>query len=250
MTNKGKRNHYNVKLLRGYGVSISLKNNHLVLKNGSNDITGLSDKEEWFVSKIPYEKIVISGKGYLSTEAISLLNQNNVNVILTDTYGNPVSFMNGGMVSNIATKYRIAQYDTFRNPVKVLHLQKWILKEKIQSQINFFKSLENSELQDGITTLENYNVQIDSKTNLKDLIRIEAGSGRHYFLNYAKQIPEKYGFQSRRGGGLANSKRYASDVINALLNYGYTVLAGEIAKKHSPVANTITNATTINLSLA
>lgn len=230
MTNKGKRNHYNVKLLRGYGVSISLKNNHLVLKNGSNDITGLSDKEEWFVSKIPYEKIVISGKGYLSTEAISLLNQNNVNVILTDTYGNPVSFMNGGMVSNIATKYRIAQYDTFRNPVKVLHLQKWILKEKIQSQINFFKSLENSELQDGITTLENYNVQIDSKTNLKDLIRIEAGSGRHYFLNYAKQIPEKYGFQSRRGGGLANSKRYASDVINALLNYGYTVLAGEIAK--------------------
>ncbi|MEX2192307.1 MAG: CRISPR-associated endonuclease Cas1 [Nitrosarchaeum sp.] len=94
MTILGKRNHYNVKLLRGYGVSISLKNNHLVLKNGSHDITGVSENEEWFVSKIPYEKIVISGKGYLSTEAISLLNQNNVNVILTDTYGNPISFMN------------------------------------------------------------------------------------------------------------------------------------------------------------
>lgn len=63
MTLKGQRNHYNVKLLRGYGVSINLKDNHLVLKNGQNDITGISDKEEWFVSKIPYEKIVISGKG-------------------------------------------------------------------------------------------------------------------------------------------------------------------------------------------
>lgn len=83
MTQKNQRNHYNVKLLRGYGVSISLKNNHLVFKNGSNDITGISEKEEWFVSKIPYEKIVISGKGYVSTEAISLLNQNNINVILT-----------------------------------------------------------------------------------------------------------------------------------------------------------------------
>lgn len=230
MTLKGKRNHYNVKLLRGYGVSISLKNNHLVLKDGQNDITGISDKEEWFVSKIPYEKIVISGKGYVSTEAISLLNQNNINVILTDTFGNPVSFMNGAMVSNTAIKYRMGQYDTFRNPEKVLHLQKWILKEKIQSQINFFKSLKNPELEDGILTLENYQSQIDSKTNLKDLIRIESGSGRNYFLNYGKLIPEKYGFQSRRGGGLANSKRYASDVINALLNYGYTVLAGEIAK--------------------
>ncbi len=230
MTLKDQRNHYNVKLLRGYGVSINVKDNHLILKNGQNDITGISDKEEWFVSKIPYEKIVISGKGYVSTEAISLLNQNNINVILTDTYGNPVSFMNGAMVSNTAIKYRMGQYDTFRNPEKVLHLQKWILKEKLQSQINFFKSLENISLQDGITTLEQYNSQIDSKTNLKDLIRIEAGSGRYYFLNYAKLIPEKYGFQSRRGGGLANSKRYASDVINALLNYGYTVLAGEIAK--------------------
>jgi CRISPR-associated protein Cas1 len=230
MTLKNKRNHYNVKLLRGYGVSINVKDNKLILNNGQNDITGISEKEEWFVSKIPYEKIVISGKGYVSTEAISLLNQNNINVILTDTYGNPTSFMNGGMVSNTAIKYRMGQYDTFRDPVKVLHLQKWILKEKIQSQINFFKSLENHELKEGITKLEQYHSKIDSKTNPKELIKIEAGSGRYYFLNYAKLIPERHGFQSRRGGGLVNSKRYASDVINALLNYGYTVLAGEIAK--------------------
>jgi CRISPR-associated protein Cas1 len=65
MTLKNHSNHYNVKFLKGYGVSISLKNNHLVLKNGQNDITGISDKEAWFVSKIPYEKIVISGKGMI-----------------------------------------------------------------------------------------------------------------------------------------------------------------------------------------
>ncbi len=230
MTLGGKRNHYNVKLLRGYGISINVKDNKLILKNGQNDITGISSKEEWFVSKIPYEKIVISGKGYVSTEAISILNQNNINVILTDTYGNPVSFMNGGMVSNTAIKYRMGQYDTFRDPIKVLQLQKWILKEKIQSQINFFKSLENPELQNGISKLEQCHSQIDSKTDLKELIKIEAGSGRYYFLNYTKLIPARHGFSSRRGGGLVNSKRYASNVINALLNYGYTVLAGEIAK--------------------
>jgi CRISPR-associated protein Cas1 len=229
LTLKGQRNHYNVKL-RGYGVSISLKENKINLKNGHNDITGISDKEEWFISKIPYEKIVISGKGYVSTDALKLLNQNNRNVILTDTYGKPVSFMNGMMESLTATKYRMAQYDAFRDPEKCFYLQNQIVKAKLESQINFFKSLKNPELENGISILEQYNSQIDSKTNLKDLIRIEAGSGRHYFLNYARLIPEKYGFQSRRGGGLANSKRRASDIINVLPNYGYTVLAGEIAK--------------------
>lgn len=61
MTIKGKKSHYNVKLLRGYEVSISCNDNKIVLKDGIDDITGRSEKEEWFASKIPYEKIVISG---------------------------------------------------------------------------------------------------------------------------------------------------------------------------------------------
>jgi CRISPR-associated protein Cas1 len=45
-----------------------------------------------------------------------------------------------------------------------------------------------------------------------------------------KLFDPKYGFDSRRGGGLIMNNRYASDVINALLNFGYSVLAAEIAK--------------------
>jgi hypothetical protein len=55
MTLKGKKNHYNVKLLRGYGVSINLKDNKMILTNGQNDITGKSEKEEWFIKNMPYE---------------------------------------------------------------------------------------------------------------------------------------------------------------------------------------------------
>ncbi len=63
MTLRGHKSHYNIKLLRGYGISINLKNNKIIFKNGQNDITGISEKEEWFATKIPYEKIVVSGKG-------------------------------------------------------------------------------------------------------------------------------------------------------------------------------------------
>jgi CRISPR-associated protein Cas1 len=176
--------------------------------------------------KFPYEKIVLSGKGYISTEALSLLNQNNRNLILVDTYGKPVSLLNGMMDSLTATKYRMAQYDTFRNPEKCIYLQRWIVKAKLQSQINFLKSTENDLVKDGISKLESYLNQIETV----DPIKIEAPSSHVYFRAYAKLIPAKYGFTSRNNSSIRITKRNAPDVINALLNYGYAVLAGEISK--------------------
>jgi CRISP-associated protein Cas1 len=34
----------------------------------------------------PYERIVIAGKGYVSTDAIQLLTDHNINVILLDSF--------------------------------------------------------------------------------------------------------------------------------------------------------------------
>lgn len=226
MTEKGQKNHYNVKFLKGYGVSVFLKDNKIVLRNGKNPFSETQEIEEWFITNLPYEKIVLSGKGYISTEALSLLNQNNRNLILVNTYGKPVSFLNGMMESLTATKYRIAQYDTFRDPEKCRYLQRQIVKAKLESQINFLKSTENELVKDGIAKLESYLKQINTIEPLK----IEAPSSHIYFRNYAKLIPTKYGFTSRNNSSIRITKRNASDVINGLLNYGYAVLAGEISK--------------------
>ena len=89
--------------------------------------------EEWFVSQIPYERIVIAGRGYISTEAIQLLSDHNVNIILVDSFGRLLANINHVMSSHAGTKYRIGQYDTFRNPEKVLYLQKQLLTAKLKS---------------------------------------------------------------------------------------------------------------------
>jgi len=76
MTLEGKNNHFNVKFLKGYGHSISVKDSKITLKS-NHDPFNPPEQEEWFVKNMPYEKIVLSGKGYVSTEALSLLSQNN-----------------------------------------------------------------------------------------------------------------------------------------------------------------------------
>jgi len=218
VTQKGKTNHYNVKLLKGYGFSIKVKDNKLVFKD-THDPFNEPEVEEHYITNLPYEKIVLSGKGYISTEALGLLCENNRNVILCDTYGKPISYMNPVMESSTATKYRMGQYDTFRNPEKTKYLTKQILKAKIESQIRFLESTRNLDVLEGIQVLR------DSVNDIH-----EAKLARRYFIEYTKLIPEKYGFTSRNQSLIRNSKNNASDVINALLNYGYCVLAGEISK--------------------
>jgi len=119
VTLQAQKNHYNIKFLKGYGHSISVKNSKIILKD-CHDPFSEPQTEEWFVKNMPYEKIVLSGKGYISTEALSLLSQNNRNVILLDNHGKPVTFCNGMMDSLTATKYRMAQYYTFRDKFYVL----------------------------------------------------------------------------------------------------------------------------------
>jgi len=224
MTQKGESNHYNVKFLKGYGFSIKVKDNKLVFKN-SYDPFKEPEVEEWFITNLPYKKIVLSGKGYISTEALGLLCENNRNVILCDTYGKPISYMNPVMESMTATKYRMGQYDAFRIPEKKRYLTKQIVKAKIQSQIRFLESTKNPELKEGIQILKESLIQINEKPMVN-----EAKLGRRYFIEYSKLIPEKYGFTSRNQSSIKISKNNATDVINALLNYGYCILASEISK--------------------
>lgn len=61
MTLRGRKNHYHVKLLKDYGCSIRLKDNKVILRGGIDVDVGKAETEEWFVTQIPCERIVVSG---------------------------------------------------------------------------------------------------------------------------------------------------------------------------------------------
>ncbi|QLH04770.1 CRISPR-associated endonuclease Cas1 [Nitrosopumilus oxyclinae] len=208
MALQGKKNHYNVKFLKGYGHSISVKNSKIILKS-NHDPFSEPEIEEWAVKNMPYEKIVMQGKGYISTEALTQLSENNRNVILLDHHGKPVTFCNGMMDSLTGTKYKMAQYDTFRNESKCQYLTKQIISAKKESQLKLLKLIGSP---------------VDTLSDKENVSAIT------YWREFAKFIPPKYGFQSRNQSSIKISKKDATDIINALLNYGYSVLAGEISK--------------------
>ncbi len=225
MTLKGKTNHYDIKVLSGYGCGISVSNQRLVLKNGIDVFTKNQEIESFIPQTLPYSRIVICGKGgYLSTKAIQLLCNNHVNTIFLDSFGNLVSALHGEMSSFTGISRRMGQYDTFRNSTRVLQLQKDLITSKLESQIDFVDD----------TTLEKisgYLNQIPNCKSYRDIIGIEAKAGIAYRQFYVSQFDAKYQYHSRKNSGRKNKPRYATNVINALLNYGYSVLYSEVAKQ-------------------
>ena len=208
-----KQQHFHVKFLKGYGFSISVKDSKIILKN-CYDPFSKPEIEEWFVKDMPYQRIILQGKGYISTESLSLLSENNRTVVLLDNRGKQVTLCHGIRDSLTATKYRMAQYDTFRDKSKRDYLIQQIIKVKIQSQIKFLKSTNHHEILQNINKLEKSGIS-------------EAVSSRYYFDNYTKLIDVRFGFKKRNS--IRIEKKNATDVINALLNYGYAVLAGQIS---------------------
>ena len=226
MTIQGKQNHYNVKFLKGYGFSVKLHDKKIQLKNNFDPFSE-PKIEEYFIDKLPYEKIVLQGNGYISTDALKLLTESGRQLVLVDHEGNPSTIMNGITSSYTSTDYRIGQYDTFRDESKRAYLSKQIVKAKLESQIRFLESTKNLGILSGLAKIKNYqkNIQDDTRP-----LELEAKIARIYFTEFAKLFPVKYGFDSRNQSSIRIAKNKATDVINGLLNYGYAVLAGEICK--------------------
>lgn len=80
--------------LTGYGLSVKVQNTRLVFKQGINDSF---QREKPDVLELPasaanFDKVIIQGKGYVSTEALERLAESNINVIMLDKRGKLYSY--------------------------------------------------------------------------------------------------------------------------------------------------------------
>lgn len=126
--------------LTGYGLSIKLQNTRLVFKQGSNDPFSQDKPEvlEMPTSAANFDKVIIQGEGYLSTEALERLAESNINVIMLDKRGKLYSYFHQIGGSN-EPLIRQKQYDCFRDEKRLEHLRNRIVSQKIESQIRLFE---------------------------------------------------------------------------------------------------------------
>ena len=178
------------------------------------------------------ESIIICNQAMVSTPAISLALEHNIDMIFLDKYGFPMGrvwFSKMGSTAMIRRK----QLEAACNASGV-QLVIGMIQQKLNNQISFLKKLkyarpDKKELfQAPIHTIEGSLESLDHNTaSLEDsrslIMGLEGAAGRAYFSCISKIMPEKYRFKGR-------SKRPALNPFNAVLNYCYGVLYSRVEK--------------------
>ncbi len=176
--------------------------------------------------------ILISPGVHISSDAVELALQYNVDIYFLDKYGAPVGkFWHARMGST--AKIRRAQLQIATSDVGFQFGLRWV-KAKFENQLKFLYQMRerrtrlSAEISDAINTIKN---NLEQLTQLKGTIQekrqlvlgIEGSAGRTYWEIFSKFVPEHFAFNGR-------SRQPAKDEFNAILNYGYAVLYGVIER--------------------
>lgn len=193
----------------------------------------LRQQERTFdVSPLKVESIVISNQAMISTQALVLALEHNIDVVFLDKYGDPVGRVWFSKMGSTALVRR-RQLEAVDGPLG-LQLVAEMIAQKLTNQVQFLKKLMYARPGREESFAPFVQVIEDSRRNLTeesadlDAIRgrimgLEGTAGRSYLRCLSGLLPEKYRFKER-------SRRPAKDPFNACLNYCYGILYSLVEK--------------------
>ena len=190
------------------------------------------EKKRFDVSPAKVESIVISNKAMITTQAIAMALEHNIDIIFLDSYGDPLGrvwFAKMGSTALIRRK-QLEVADNENGFSLVVDM----IRQKLGNQIRFLTKLMHARpgkdevFEDPIKIIEGSVsgldfIEHDLEAARGSIMGLEGTAGRAYFHCLSKIMPEKFTFKGR-------SRRPAKDPFNAVLNYCYGILYSRVEK--------------------
>jgi len=176
--------------------------------------------------------IVISNAATITTDAIQLAMDYNIDIVFLDKYGNPygrVWFPKIGSTVLIRRRQLEMlsddtglQFIKERIAIKIMNqyrfLQRLISKRDLPADKYKYKM---EHIQQAALCIMNAQGNLESLAS--SFMGWEGGASKNYFAILSELIPEAYQFEGR-------SSRPAHDAFNAMLNYGYGILYSKVER--------------------
>lgn len=194
---------------------------------------GTTRKLQYAARKV--KSIIFTVAGALSTEAVTLALEHNVDILFARPDGHPQGRIWHSRLGS-TTRIRKQQLRASVQAAALEYTVRW-LRQKLDQQSTLLTHLrkhrkQHAELLDDrrtrITALaESLSALLEGRQLLVDvadtLRGLEGTAGRLYFQTLSALMPPDYAFSGR-------SFRPATDAFNAFLNYAYGVLYGRVEK--------------------
>ncbi len=192
-----------------------------------------SEDEKRRISAKKIDSILITTGAAISTDAVKLALENNIEIQFLDQFGGSLGKVWHSKLGS--TTYIRRRQLEISSTVEGSNLIKDLLIAKTDNMIKHLYDLGIKRSQEKQDFLEEKILEIESlKSKLKNidglvddvrysLMGYEGNISRKYFACLSYLLPDRYQFKGR-------SFRPAKDEFNCLLNYGYGVLYGKIEK--------------------
>ncbi|MGC9366068.1 MAG: CRISPR-associated endonuclease Cas1 [bacterium] len=176
--------------------------------------------------------ILISTGAYLSTDAIQMAMENNIDIVFLDKFGNPFSRVWHSKLGS-TTLIRRKQIEISNSVAGMKYALEWI-GNKFKNQIELLKNLrktrpkKSAEITEYVERLKDLGIKIASlkgkiDDNRQMILSLEAQGSKLYFQLLSSILPSRFQFNGR-------SRNPAKDEFNTLLNYAYGVLYSKVEK--------------------
>jgi CRISPR-associated protein Cas1 len=191
-----------------------------------------ADDKVFEISSKKVFSILICTAAYITTDAIKMAMENNIDIVFIDELGNPYGRVWHPKLGS-TTHIRRKQLELAETEEGFKLALEWI-KNKFNNQIDFLRRLRTTRPHKSaeITAfIEKLQQIADGLNNLSgtlsecraSIMGKEGAGGRAYFEALSFLMPDKFKFNGR-------SRNPAKDEFNALLNYAYGVLYSLVEK--------------------
>jgi len=210
----------------GYGLFVGMKGDRVVVREKGSIL------HQAVVSDL--RQVVISGKGGISFDAVEALGENGVDLIIVSWKGEVTARLSSPEMRTVQT--RREQYYAFQDSRSGLLAKAFILA-KLRNMYATLGTLAKTRKETGPTKAEILSAKREDVSSFisrvesmaeqpiekgrNELMGLEGSASQSYWEGVTQIVPEEFSFQIRSG-------RYACDPVNAMLNYGYALLEGEV----------------------
>ena len=202
------------------------------LRKSGNCFLVKKDDKSFEVAVGKVNSILITTAAYVTTDAIKLAVDNNIDMVFLDAHGDPYGRVWHPKLgsTNLIRRRQLEIYDA---PEGLALAKDWGIK-KLSNQIDLLgrlrkaREVHKEDLDAYIRELEQSRDQMQRlrgtvEARRQDILGLEGKAARAYFEAISSIMPERYRFEGR-------SRNPAKDEFNALLNYGYGVLYSLVEK--------------------
>ena len=209
-------------VIDGYNKSIHKKDNQIVIHEKDEILDS--------VKASTVTDITITGKGYVTFDALNLIAENNIKLIAINPRGQMTYTLESPDRRNVKLKKQ--QYKLSENKLG-LKISRELIISKMKNQkatlttLNKNKQLKRvfnhrSKIDECISQLNELNLKGNNEDVRMKIMGLEGKASNEYWSGVKYFVPREIGFDSRT--------KKPTDLLNSMLNYAYAILASEITK--------------------